>query len=220
MLFVRAAWLIGAQNATILAMDNTIFLPQQTVLIEMLQDENAAVREAASDALAVIERSLGIAAVVKRLASGSLREQVEAVYSLRGVIAVDGQKLLMQLCGHPVPDIRMAALRVIEEVPHIRYAKVLLECLRDDHGTVAALAAKIIGEIGDKRAIPQLINAIREASDEAKAAILIALAKLQAVQVLNLAAKASRSPNPTIRKAAAEVLGMVAPAATSGEQSS
>ena len=92
-----------------------------------------------------------------------------------------------------------------KSVPLLIY---VLNALKDKNPYVRATAAKVLGEIGDKTAVPALIKALKDENADVCTAAAKALEKIGKTAVPALI-KALKDENPDVRTAAAEALGKI-----------
>lgn len=164
-------------------------------LIKALRDESTAVQEAATQSLIALGNSLdeqkflvNPGELVTYMVLPLLRE--EAAYLRNTALLIikevghHAPHLLYGLLKDKDPDIRKFSLDLIGEIKTGFDASVIVPLLKDPNGNVRAAAAKTLGELGYKEAIPQLIDALK---DEEWVAfyVLQSLAALQAKEAVD-----------------------------------
>ncbi len=117
--------------------------------------------------------------------------------------------LLIILLKDKDDDVRKFALDLIYDIQYCEYPEKLVEMLIDDpNANVRATAAKVIGVLQYKEAIPELINALKD-EEWVCFSVLEALADLREEDSVGAIAALLNSPLETIRFAAIEALGKI-----------
>lgn len=176
-------------------------------LIRALKDDNFGVQDAAMRSLMEIKGETTAYMVLPLLRENSfLRNTAIMIIREMGKIAVP---LLYVLLNDRDDDVRKFALDLIHDIQYCGYPEKLVEMLSGDQNVnVRAAAAKTIGVLQYKKAIPQLIKAL---SDEEWVCFsaLEALTYLKDDSSLDAIINLLNNPSETIRYAAIEALGKI-----------
>lgn len=176
-------------------------------LIKALRDENFGVQDSAMRSLMEIKGETTAYMVLPLLRENSyLRNTAIMIIREMGKIAVP---LLHVLLNDRDDDIRKFALDLIHDIQYCTYPEKLVEMLTgDSNANVRAAAAKTIGVLQYRKAIPQLIKAL---SDEE----WVCFSALEALTYLNdsnsmyAVVNLLNNPSETVRFAAIEALGKI-----------
>jgi HEAT repeat protein len=176
-------------------------------LIKALKDENFGVQDAAMRSLMEIKGETTVYMVLPLLRENSfLRNTAMIIIREMGKIAIP---LLYVLLNDRDDDIRKFALDLIHDIQYCGYPEKLVEMLSgDQNANVRAAAAKTIGNLNYKKAIPQLIKSL---SDEEWVCFsaLEALTHLKDESSIDAIINLLNNPSGTIRFAAIEALGII-----------
>ena len=177
-------------------------------LIKALRDDNLGVQDAAMHSLMEIKGETTAYMILPLLREDSfLRNTALIILREMGKIAVP---LLYILLNDKDDDVRKFALDIINDVGYCNYPEKLVEMLTgDSNANVKAAAAKALGTLQYKKAIPQLIKALHDDEWVCFSAIE-ALTGLKDESSVNSIATLLNSPSETIRFAAIEALGGIA----------
>jgi len=98
-------------------------------------------------------------------------------------------------------------LEALGECQNAGSAEVLIPYLRDPRSTLRRTAARALGRLGDRAAVPALLEAAQEAGDsDLRRSALQALRSLEAPEAEPAAADALFDPHPAVRTAAGELV--------------
>jgi len=176
-------------------------------LIKALKDENFGVQDAAMRSLIEIKGETTAYMVLPLLRENSyLRNTAIMIIREMGRIAVP---LLYNLLNDRDDDVRKFALDLIHDIQYCDYPDKLVEILAgDSNANVRAAAAKTIGVLQYRKAIPQLMKAL---SDEEWVCFsaLEALTHLHDADSTDAVIKLLNNSSETIRFAAIEALGKI-----------
>ncbi len=176
-------------------------------LIRSLKDDNFGVQDAAMRSLMEIKGETTVYMVLPLLRENSfLRNTAIMIIREMGKTAVP---LLYVLLNDKDDDVRKFSLDLIHDIQYCGYPEKLVEILTGDHNAnVRAAAAKTIGVLQYKKAIPQLIKAL---SDEEWVCFsaLEALTNLKDNSSIYAIMDLLNNPSETIRYAAIEALGKI-----------
>ncbi len=165
-------------------------------LLNILNDPNDRVRHHASKALINIAKTNSDDKVPDQIAQAMIEQLTHEMVAVRYRAA----GLLSMLCLENMQDAARQA------VP------ALLEALSDDNTAVRREAISALGLIGDKQAIPALINLMRDQEVELGPSAAISLSRIGSAAVPELTALLQNEPEP-IRYLAVEALGLIGRAA-------
>lgn len=176
-------------------------------LIKALKDDNFGVQDAAMRSLMEIKGETTAYMVLPLLRENPfLRNTAIMIIKEMGKIAVP---LLYVLLNDRDDDVRKFSLDLIHDIQFCSYPEKLVEMLTGDpNANVRAAAAKTIGRLQYKKAVPQLIKAL---SDEEWVCFsaLEALTNLSDDSTTNVIIDLLNNPSETIRYAAIEALGKI-----------
>ena len=174
-------------------------------LIKALRDENLGVQDAAMRSLMEIREETTAYMVLPLLRENPfLRNTAMIILRELGSIAVP---LLYPLLHDKDDDIRKFALDLIHDIQYCDYPEKLAQMLSEDrNANVRASAAKTIGKLQYKRAVPQLIKALGDEEWVCFSA-LEALTRFKDESALPSMLALLKSPAETLRCAAIEALG-------------
>ena len=178
-------------------------------LIKALRDENLGVQDAAMRSLMSIKSEPTAYMLLPLLRENALlRNTAMIILKEMGKIAIP---LLYILLDDRNDDVRKFSLDLIHDIQYCNYPEKIVELLAGDPNVnVRAAAAKTIGTLQYKKAIPQLVKAL---SDE-EWVIFSALEALTAMpedESIDAILDLLKNPSETIRVAAIEALGEICP---------
>ena len=176
-------------------------------LIKALRDENTGVQDAAIRSLMSIKRESTVYMVIPLLReSALLRNTGMLILKGMGKIAVP---LLYILLDDSDDDIRKFSLDLIHDIQYCNYPEKIVELLTGDPNVnVRAAAAKTIGTLRYKKAIPQLVNALND-DEWVSFSALEALTSMHDDESIDAILDLLENPSETIRFAAIEALGEI-----------
>lgn len=174
-------------------------------LIKALRDDNLGVQDAAMRSLMAIKGECTAYMVLPLLRENSyLRNTALIILKEMGKITVP---LLYVLLNDRDDDIRKFALDLIHDIEYCSYPEKLVEMLTGDpNANVRAAASTTLGRLQYKKAIPQLIQALKDEE-------WVCFSSLESLTEMNDESTAEpvlallSSPSDTIRFAAIEALG-------------
>lgn len=182
-------------------------------LIKALRDDNFGVQDSAMRSLIAIQGECTAYMVLPLLRENSfLRNTALIILKEMGRIAVP---LLYILLNDKDDDVRKFALDLIHDIEYCSYPEKLVEMLTgDSNANVRAAAAKTLGKLQYKKALPQLISALNDEEWVCFSAIE-ALTGLKDESAVAPIISLLDSPSETSRFAAIEALGKIcSPSAT------
>ncbi|MBI4681976.1 MAG: HEAT repeat domain-containing protein [Nitrospirae bacterium] len=176
-------------------------------LIKALRDDNFGVQDAAMRSLMNIKGETTAYMVLPLLRENSfLRNTAILILREMGTITVP---LLQILLNDRDDDVRKFALDLIHDIQQCSYPEKLVEMLTGDtNANVRAAAAKTIGRLQLKKALPQLTAALKDEEWVCFSA-LEALIDLKEEEAISSIVDLLNSPSETIRYAAIEALGKI-----------
>ncbi|GAK55816.1 PBS lyase HEAT domain protein repeat-containing protein [Candidatus Vecturithrix granuli] len=146
-------------------------------LIQVLEDEDVAVREAAEEALTRLGGRDVIQSLILCLSSPSttlLNAAIE-ILSRIGYAAIDPIRALLESKDH---DIRKFGCDILGNLRHAEAVYDLIDLLNDPHVNVAIAAGEALGKIGNSDAVPYLIRALHHPDTWMKCIAAEALGKI------------------------------------------
>lgn len=181
-------------------------------LIKALSDENAGVQDAAMRSIISIGQSNGyLGEIVGYMVLPLLRENsylrntaLIILTSLNGVIV----PLLYPLLKDKDDDIRKFAIDLMGEIKRGVEPLMIMPLLNDHNANVRAAAAKSLGLLGYREAIPELIKALRD-EEWVCFSVLDALGELKAVEAVKDIASLLNNSSEAVCFAAIETLGKI-----------
>ena len=176
-------------------------------LIKALRDNNLGVQDAAMRSLMSIRGESTVYMVLPLLRENSyLRNTALIILKEMGNIAVP---LLYLLLNDRDDDVRKFALDLIHDIQYCTYPEKLVEMLTGDpNANVRAAAAKTIGRLEYKKAVPQLVKALKDEEWVCFSA-LEAITHIGDNNSFDAIMELLLSPSETIRFAAIEALGAI-----------
>ncbi|MEJ5226374.1 HEAT repeat domain-containing protein [Thermodesulfovibrio sp.] len=189
-------------------------------LIKALKDENTAVQEAATQSLITIgiseddERFLtNPGELVTYMVIPLLREEEAFIRNTALLILTEiGSKaphLIYQLLKDKDPDVRKFGLDLIADIKEGFDGSMIIPLLKDVNANVRAAAARAIGELNYKEAIPYLVESLND-EEWVSFYVLQALAVLQAEEAADAIGELLLASDSILVKAEAiETLGRI-----------
>ena len=176
-------------------------------LIKALRDDNFGVQDAAMRSLMEIKGESTAYMVLPLLRENSfLRNTALIILKEMGKIVIP---LLYVLLNDRDDDVRKFALDLIHDIKHCTYPEKLVEMLTGDtNANVRAAAAKTIGNLQYRKAVPQLIKALNDEEWVCFSA-LEALTHVKDESSIDSIVQLLQNPSETIRCAAIEALGKI-----------
>ncbi len=176
-------------------------------LIMALRDENFGVQDAAMHSLISIGGEVTAYMVLPLLRDNAfLRNTALIILKSIGKITIT---LLYPLLTDKDDDVRKFALDLIFDIRHCDYLQKVVDILKaDPNANVRASAAKVIGALQYKKAVPDLITALKDEEWVCFSA-LEALAEIRDEKSVAPIVDLLNSPSDAIRYAALESLGKI-----------
>jgi HEAT repeat protein len=177
------------------------------ILSALLPGADVALQRAIAEALGHINSPEASEVLVELLHAGDLSIVSKALAGMRKFPALTALPVLVELAGHPNVDIRRHTLEVLAEIKEgVSYEILEQRLLSDSSVEVRAAAARGLGRIGDRKAIPCLERALQEESAVRSAAVL-ALGVLGDDSVVPALLASLKDPIPEVRYQALSGLG-------------
>jgi len=176
-------------------------------LIKALRDDNYGVQDAAINSLMQIKEEITAYMVLPLLREEAfLRNTALMILREMGQIAVP---LLPVLLKDKDDDIRKFALDIIHDVQYCGYPEKLIEMLTGDpNPNVRASAAKTLGTLNHREAVPHLVAALND-EEWVRFSVLEALTLLRDENSVDSILTLMTNPSEAIRLATIEVLGKI-----------
>ncbi|MBI5741933.1 MAG: HEAT repeat domain-containing protein [Nitrospirae bacterium] len=176
-------------------------------LIRALRDDNYGVQDAAINSLKRIKQEITAYMVLPLLREEAfLRNTALMILREMGQIAVP---LLPVLLKDKDDDIRKFAVDIIHDVQYCDYPEKLIEMLTGDpNPNVRAAAAKTLGALNYREAVPHLVAALND-EEWVRFSVLEALTVLRDEGSVDSIVALMNNPSEAIRLAAVEVLGKI-----------
>ena len=177
-------------------------------LIKALRDDNFGVQDSAMRSLMSI-KSESTAYMVLPLLRGNAFLRNTAIMIIREV-GKEAVPLLEPLLKDQDDDVRKFALDLIHDIRHCDYPEALVDMLKNDpNPNVRAAAAKTIGSLDYKEAIPELMESLKIKVDEEWVCFsaIEALTNLGDDRSVQSIVALLNSPSEAIRYASIEALG-------------
>ena len=174
-------------------------------LIKALRDDNLGVQDAATHSLIAIKNEVTAYMMLPLMREDAfLRNTALIILKEMGAFTIP---LLPVLLRDKDDDVRKFALDLIFDIRYCTYPDLLVEVLKNDpNANVRASAAKALGVLNYRAAIPQLIEALKDDEWVCFAAIE-ALTDLKDEGSIDNITTLLNSPSEAIRFAAIEALG-------------
>jgi HEAT repeat protein len=129
-------------------------------IVDSLNDQDDAVRRKAARILGLLKNKCTIQRLLQRLDDNEETVRAEALSSLRNFDDPQISDANIRMLDDKSPEVREVALRNIIRKPDKRVVESVIPLLADSK--TSALAAEVLGLIGDKRAIDPLITALND----------------------------------------------------------
>jgi HEAT repeat protein len=149
------------------------------------------------------------------LAASSSSSKTKALLQITGQLGVAADPgLIRALARHEDPEVRVEAVRTLGSLPpEAESVDICLAAMDDPAWPTRALAARSLGSLGDRRAVPRLARAMGDPAYWVRHRAGEALAQLydpgrEALE------RALSDPNPFVRDMAAQALFLSAPTVT------
>ena len=182
---------------------------RREALVPLLQDPQAQVRQAATEALAQLDQRSHADRLLEHLASGSSQQKVAALFGLE---AVESDAIRAALCTalkEDEADVRAVAVQVVGRKRYPEALNDLVNCLQDRHPAVAVYAAQALAHYKDARLVPYFETMYRRGNEELQCACLKALGEMGFATAESCLIEALSSGHATVRAAAATALGQL-----------
>jgi HEAT repeat protein len=176
-------------------------------LIELLQDEDPAVQQSASDALELLDAYQNLEQFVQEIKQNHTPRQVQAVYGLGRMISQQAYRLLAQLLKHPKLDVSAAAARVLLTRRDPRLLKGLLELYREVHPLIKESLLELFSFFRDPRAVEIILFEIEGYEGELLLKAIETLGEIGDPRSEYLLLQYIRHKDPQVRAKAAKALG-------------
>lgn len=147
-------------------------------LIELIDHTDATVRHYAIHTLGKIGDPQAVEAVSRAIYDSSPTVQLKAAFVLGQLKDPRAIEAVLPLLGHDSDTIRNTVSDVLE-LFGAQALPALLQALAHAHWPTREHAAEILGQIGDRAAIPALTTAQNDPQPEVRAAALLALRHIQ-----------------------------------------
>jgi len=175
----------------------------RSVLIETVRALGRIGDPAAAEPLMRIIRETGTNPVVR----------LEAVAAIGGIRAPGVADTLTDLLSDPAPAVRASALRSLAAFDSENFVIILSGLDPDPIWSVRAALASVLANLAPDIGLPRLRAMLNDADQRVVPAVLAALVKLKAPNVDAMVIDRLKAEDPAVRKAAAEAIGQLKPAA-------
>jgi HEAT repeat protein/beta-lactamase regulating signal transducer with metallopeptidase domain len=180
-------------------------------LLSVVNDENAAVRLAAVQALGQLSDPRAIDALVQAVrndADARVREAAaEALGEIDSPRAVPG--LIAALASEKVAAVRAKVAWALGEIDDPRAVEALGAAVRDPEVQVRREVVWALGELEAPAAVPMLIPALRDSDVETRKRAAEALGQLESADAIDALSAATKDGNAEVRQEAVEALGEI-----------
>jgi len=182
---------------------------RREALVPLLQDDDLLVRQAAGEALELLDQRSHSGQFLEQLASGSRQQKISALFGLE---AVESEAIKIALCAalkDEDADVRAVAAQVVGRKRYPSALNDLVNCLQDRHPAVAVYAAQALAGYKDARLIPYFETIYRRGDEELQCACLKALGEMGFPSAEGCLVEALQSSQAPVRAAAATALGQL-----------
>ena len=179
---------------------------RKTALIKVLSDSDPHVREAAGEALNLLEGASELPHLLIQLAKGDRGTRIAVVYALGRIHSSHIFVPLLEALKAEDPDLRTAAAHILGEKRHPKTLAPLVKALDDQEAGVVTEVATALGQFPDPR-LPKILEPLIEREEQ------IALAAINSIGAIGLPEgeepllKALTDNRPSVRSHAAMALG-------------
>jgi HEAT repeat protein len=150
----------------------------------LLRDSDPQIRAAAAEALGELRNANAVPALISALSDAQLEVRVHAVSSLGQLRQRQAVAPLLKLLDDKEQIVVLAAVEALGDLGDPLATKPLIPLLRHEHvlsqafRSLPARTARALGQIGDRRAVPALIESLKGPSDDVIAEAAEALGKI------------------------------------------
>ena len=175
-------------------------------LIKALSDESAGVQDAAMRSLIAIGGEVTAYMVLPLLRANTyLRNTALIILNRLGGVSVP---LLYPLLKDKDDDVRKFAIDLLSDISHDVDPSFIVPLLKDSNGNVRAAAAKALGLLGYRQAIPELVKALND-EEWVCFSVLESLGELKDESSVEQIAGLLALPSQVVRLEAIDTLGKV-----------
>lgn len=168
------------------------------LLADLRDDPDASVRAAAIYGLMRLDAPVDPSPLARMLFDGEARSRAQAAFILGELGDPSAIQMLREAANEPAPNARLSELRLLDlqiaeamaklgDRTAIEAIRAALYPSRPEELEAAALAIQIIGEVGDRRSIDQLIYMAERAGDDEDSAIETMPAEVRLAAAASLA---------------------------------
>ena len=176
-------------------------------LRNLLDDQNEDVRVSAIWAVGVLKDKASVRKIIVALKTASPRVRAHAAGALGEIADSSAVPALGEALKDEDYNVRNIALNALENLGRPA-VPALLEALRSRYVHLHVEVARILGNLKDERAVPGLIESLKEQYPTIRNAATYALAEIGKPAIPDLI-KVLKSRNSDVRAAAAEALGEI-----------
>jgi HEAT repeat protein len=200
-------WTHGGLGPQQLAADvlNLIGKPAAPALAKALSHKDAKIRRLVSRALIGLKNRQTITALVKGTKDADMLVARNAVIALRDFNDPSLIRVFVAAGSHPSHAVKIEAVEALGNIGKPAVPSLIKFASRYSRG-IQERAVRILGKIGDPRAIPTLRAALKMRDARVKAAAVFALGRFKNPKLINSFVSACSSPFYIIRKEAVRAL--------------
>jgi HEAT repeat protein len=193
---IHATWTMVAEGVGALKQDPDLTrrLGRRALLplLNALTDPDPALRSNAALVLGQLKDPRALPGLIQALSDPDLDVRWQAAEALGQIGDPQAAQALVAALRDPAEAVRRSAVHALVKLPGIDVRASLTELIRgQESGPVRATALEVLAEMGDRDAVPALIDALRDPHEEVRKLAALALGRLRdlrAVEPLLLAA--------------------------------
>ena len=179
---------------------------RRNLFIELLNDSEEEVREAAAAALERLEFFQDLGQIVEDLQSDKRGQRVKAIFAMENVKSADVFPHLIDLLKDPDADIRGAAIQVLGFKAHPKSLNSLVKHLKDPSPAVRVHTAEALGHFDDVRLAPYLVSLLGDDDEQFVSSAARSLGSIGSPDCAEPLAKLTKDGRATVRTAAVRAL--------------
>ena len=175
-------------------------------LVETASDRDKEVRTAAVSALRGMDSSYIIPELINRVNDRDWRIRISSTLFFGNIGNSKGISMLIGLLAEEWGGHRGNVERCHEDLRRTDVIQILIKAVNDEYWEVRMIAAKVLGEMGIIKAVPELAEALRDEYDEVRLSSLYALGAIGSTEAIYAMAVALRDEDELIQEAAFDIL--------------
>lgn len=148
-------------------------------ILELLRDDPAGAFQYL-DGLGLQAEPAGLPTIIEFTSSSNQFWRKAAVLALQNYRTDEARVALEKTVGDPYWEVRLQTVESLGKIGDSRSTPVLLKALHDENTLVTTVAARMLGQLGTKEAIPALKNYLSTCPSEEKPSVRHAIEEIEA----------------------------------------